>query len=55
MTHTKAVHQTLIEAGYSFTKIDQHAWQMREGEVIVAEGRSLGDIIREQAKALGVW
>lgn len=54
-THTYMVRSALEEAGYSFTKIDDHAWQMREGDVVVAEGRSLGDILREQGKALGVW
>lgn len=54
-THTYMVRSALEDAGYSFNKIDDHAWQMLEGKTVVAEGRSLGDILREQGKALGVW
>jgi hypothetical protein len=51
------VKATLEKAGYSFVKVDDNArpWQMREGDMIVTEGRALGDILREQGKALGVW
>jgi hypothetical protein len=53
--HTTLVQSVLQDAGYSFLKIDQHTWQMKEGDSVVAEGRSLGDLIREQGKELGVW
>lgn len=48
--------QELIHAGYTFTKRSEDGWwELRDGEQLVAHNRSMGDLIRQQAKELGVW
>jgi hypothetical protein len=51
-----AVAKAILEdAGFTFFKVDDHQWDMMDGERRVDFSRSLGDLIRKQATALGVW
>lgn len=48
--------QELINAGYTFIKRSEDGWwELRDGDHLVAYNRSIGDLIRQQAKELGVW
>lgn len=46
---------TLEDAGYTFVKVDQHQWDMMDGQRVVGSSRALGDLLRKQGKELGVW
>lgn len=46
----------LEDAGYTFVKrAEDGYWQMLADDEIVAINRSMGDLIRQQATALGAW
>lgn len=55
MRHAQVVQKILIEAGYSFKKVDTHEWAMYDGDNKIATNRSLGDLLRKQGNELGVW
>lgn len=57
MAFRKAAEAKVVleDAGFTFINVDDHQWDMMDGERRVDFSRSLGDLIRKQATALGIW
>lgn len=53
---TAEAKEVLESAGYTFHKRSEDGWwTMLEGDTLVAQSRSLGDLIRSQANIQGAW
>lgn len=54
-TYASAVQASLIEAGFVIEKNNREGmWEIKDGTDVLMRSRSLGDLLNQSAKELGV-